>query len=144
MKGGQHAELVQKLRESADPREKERIETVLRAAEGRHSLEDLAELAGRARSTIQLWMQKFSHGGVAGLLARDTPPGSSSPIGTSKINAELRAGLKRGRWHTAAEVAVWLKETHGIERSRTSIYYWFSQKGLRDGVLRHSGKKRST
>ena len=43
---------------------------------------------------------------------------------------QLQAGLQAGRWTSAAHVAAWLEETHGISRSRKSIYYWFAKLGL--------------
>ena len=49
----------------------------------------------------------------------------------SQAFSELRfGGLQAGRWTSAAHVAAWLEETHGISRSRKSIYYWFAKLGL--------------
>ena len=127
MSAAQRAELLEEMSRSADARSKAWLEIVILAASGPHTLEELAHRAGRSRSTIQVWIEKFTRGGVAGLLARDTPPGTCSPIGVSKIQAQMRAGLKSGRWRTAVQVAAWLKETHGIKRSRKSIYYWISK-----------------
>ena len=132
----QHASLTERLRRSPDDRDKERLEVLLRATEGRHTLDDLARFAGRARSTIQVWMEKFEQGGVTGLLHRDAPPGSTSPIAAKRVQTELRAGLKSGRWRTAAEVAAWLKDEHGIQRSRKSLYYWLNKIGS-EGSLPH-------
>ena len=102
----------------------ERVGFALLGATGLHTMEDLAKLVGRRRSTLQTWLTKFQAGGLAGLLERDAAPGVVSPVGTPKVQRELQAGLKSGRWTTASEVAAWLKQTHGIERSRKSIYYW--------------------
>jgi len=98
------------------------------AASGQHTLEDLARLVGRQRSTIQNWLAKFAAGGVPGLLERDTPPGIISPIAELRVQKQLQEGWKVGRWKSATEVAAWLKEAHGIERSRKSIYYWIGKK----------------
>ena len=117
-------ELRRRLRVTKDPRERERLQVALWAAGGEHTLEDLARMAGRARASIQTWLDKFAAGGVDGLLHRDTPPGSSSPLASAQIQAELRAGLAAGRWRSAAEIAGWLEAEHGIRRSRKSIYYW--------------------
>jgi transposase len=129
----QLADLRQRVRTVTDPREKERLQVVLWASRGEHTLEDLARLVGRARSTIQVWLEKFQQGGLPVLLQRDTPPGSTSPIGEAKVQAELRAGLKEGRWRTAGQVAAWLKAAHGIERAAKSLYYWLGKAG---GALR--------
>jgi transposase len=126
-------ELKERLRATSDVREKERLQVVLWSTAGRHTLEDLARLAGRARSTIQIWLDRFEAGGVARVLERESPPGQSSPIGEPKVQAELKAGLKSGRWRTAGQVAAWLKEAHGIERAAKSIYRWL---GKANGALR--------
>jgi len=126
-------ELKERLRTTADWREKERLQVVLWSAQGRHTLEDLARLAGRARSTIQIWLDHFEAGGVDQVLERESPPGQSSPIGEPQVQAELKAGLKSGRWRTAGQVAAWLKEAHGIKRAVKSIYRWL---GKADGALR--------
>ncbi len=117
------------LRSSADARTAERMRFALLAATGRHTLEELAVQVGRQRSTLQSWLAKYQTGGLIGLLERDTPPGLASPLGTGKIESQLQAGLKAGRWTSAAHVARWLRETHGITRSRKSLYYWFAKWG---------------
>lgn len=126
-------ELKERLRTTSDVRQKERLQVVLWSTQGRHTLEDLARLAGRARSTIQIWLDHFEAGGVARVLERESPPGQSSPIGEPQVQAELKAGLKSGRWRTARQVAAWLKEAHGIERAAKSIYRWL---GKANGALR--------
>ena len=125
--------LKERIRSSTDLRDKERLQVVLWATSGQHTLEDLAELAGRARSTIQIWLDHFNVGGLDKLLERDTPPGSTSPVAGTKVQDELKAGLQAGKWRTAGQVAAWLKEAHGIERAAKSLYYWLGKVG---GALR--------
>jgi len=133
------AELNRLLGSTRDIRARERLRFAQRASVGRHTLEELARLAGRSRSTIQNWLGKFESGGLAGLLARDTPPGMISPLATMGIQAQLRAGLKSRRWKSAAEVAAWLKEKHGIDRARKSIYYWMRKHQIQSGKRRPRG-----
>jgi transposase len=121
------------IRSATDPRDKERLQVVLWATRGQHTLEDLARLAGRARSTIQVWLDAFTEGGLTRLLEREAPPGKSSPVAEAKVQTQLQAGLKAGRWRTAGQVAAWLKEAHGIERAAKSLYYWLGKVG---GALR--------
>ena len=130
---GAAVQVKQRLRAVTDPRQRERLQVVLWAASGQHTLEDLAQLAGRARSTVQVWLDQFGAGGVDRLLEREAPPGKSSPIGTPEVQAELRAGLQAGRWRTAGQVAAWLQEAHGIKRAAKSIYRWLGKVG---GALR--------
>ncbi len=120
----QLGKLQRLLDASHDTRATERLQLILRAATGRNTLEELARRAGRSRSTIQNWLGKLEAGGVAGLLDRDTPPGMLSPLASKTVQAQFEAGVKSGRWQSAAQIAAWLKQDHGIERSRKSIYYW--------------------
>lgn len=125
--------LKEAIRTATDPRQKERLQAVLWAASGKHTLEDMAQLSGRARSTIQIWLDKYTQGGLKELLERDTPPGSTSPLSEEKIQKELQQGLKEGRWLTAGQVSAWLKKSHGIERAAKSLYRWLGKAG---GALR--------
>ena len=125
----QQAELPRLLRAAADKRERERLQVALWAGTGRYTLEELAKKAGRARATIQLWLDKFKTGNIQGLLARDTPPGASSPLSAPRLQAQLRAGLRAGRWRSAEAMVAWLKEEHGIDRARKTLYYWLKKNG---------------
>ena len=127
------ARIKQEMRATTDARDKERMQVVLWATSGQHSLAALATLAGRARSTIQIWLDDFTEGGLTQLLEREAPPGKPSPVAGPKVQEQLQAGLKAGRWRTAGQVAAWLKETHGIERAVKSLYYWLGKVG---GALR--------
>lgn len=133
MSAGELAQLKQGIRAATDPRNKERLQVVLWATSGQHTLDELAGLAGRARSTIQIWLDDFMEGGPTKLLERETPPGSTSPVAAPKVQEQLQAGLQAGRWRTAGQVAAWLKETHGIQRAAKSLYYWLGKAG---GALR--------
>ena len=124
LSAAERAMLHRLLRTATDSRTRERAQWALWASTGEHTLEDLARKIGRARATIQNWLDKFSVGGVGGLLERATPPGSTSPLAEPRIQEQLKAGLKTGRWRTAREVAAWLEETHGVKRARKSLYYW--------------------
>ena len=120
----EQAELDSLMKQNGDPRLKERLKFLAQAARGRFTLEELAELTGRSRSTIQNWLGKFASGRSTGLMERDTPPGRESPLAQPRIQKQLKAALQSGRLKTAADVAVWLKQKHGFKRSRKSIYYW--------------------
>ena len=78
-------------------------------------------------------MDDFTAGGLAQLLEREAPPGKVSPIAKAKVQTQLQAGLKVGKWRTAGQVAAWLKEAHGIERATKSLYYGLGKVG---GALR--------
>lgn len=134
-------EMQRRIRETTDARQRERLRLALWAGAGRHTLEDLALRAGRSRSTIQNWLCKFNRGGVEELMERATPPGSESPLGTQRIRVKIKAGLKSGRFRSAAQVAAWLQKEHGILRARKSLYYWFQKYGLETPHSRKSDNK---
>ena len=129
MSAEEMAQVKQGIRSATDARDKERLQVVLGATSGQHSLQALVELTGRARSTIQIWLDDFTEGGLTKLFEREAPPGKPSPVAAPKIQEQLQAG----HWRTAGQVAAWLKETHGIERAAKSLYYWLGKVG---GALR--------
>jgi len=125
----ERAQLDLLLRGQRDPRERERLRVCRWAASGRHTLDDLAGLAQRRRSTIQNWLRKFHEGGLAGLMRRARPPGLISPVSSPEIQSELARGLSAGTWKSAAEISSWLKQTHRINLARKSVYYWLAKNG---------------
>ena len=133
MSATEAAALKERIRAAPDPRAKERLQVVLWATSGQHTLAELARLSGRTRSTIQVWRDSFIAGGVVQLLVRETPPGKVSPVAEIKVQTQLQAGLQAGQWRTAGQVAAWMKEAHGIERATKSLYYWLGKVG---GALR--------
>jgi transposase len=120
---------MRRVESATEAREQERLRFALLAASGQHTLEGLAQRLGRARSTLQLWLDKFNTGGLGSLLQRESPPGLLSPLASATVQAELKAGLKAGRWVSAQQIADWLEEAHGIQRARKSIYYWLNRNG---------------
>lgn len=133
LSAAQEARIRKLVRATSDLRDQERLRFALKAATGKHTLEELARLVGRSRSTLQNWLAKFLAGGLEGLLERDTPPGKFSPIAHPKIHSQLKVGMKLGRWASAAQVAAWLKNHHGINRSRKTVYYWLGKFRTRVG-----------
>jgi len=129
----QQAELEKRFKAEEDVRRRQRLQAILLATTGQHGYRDIARIVGCATSTFALWLNKYLAGGMEGLLRRDTPPGSSSPIATATVQRELVAGLKAGRWRTAGQVAAWLAQTHGIQRAAKSMYRWLGKAG---GALR--------
>ncbi len=122
--------LTRRLVVERDARVRERLQFAERAATGRYTLEELAVFIGRSRSTLQNWLDKFTAGGLTGLLEREAPPGRTSPLADHKVQTQLDAALKSGRLRTAAQVAAWLHDKHGCRRARKSMYYWLRR---RDG-----------
>jgi len=114
-------------RKSRNTKHKEKAQALLLAHSGTKSYEEIAEVVGRARSTIQVWVNAFEKHGVNGLEKKAVYPGRPSEVSDSTIQKALLKGLESGRWITGVEVQQWLKKEHGLSRSMTSIYYWLGK-----------------
>ena len=91
--GAQQDELGRALKERSDPRERDRIQTVRLATTGRHTHEEIAALVGRARSTVQVWVNRYEAGGggrVAGPERR--PPVGRANCKTRRSKPKFRPG----------------------------------------------------
>lgn len=126
---GQLEELRSSLKENTDSRQRDRLQAIQLATTGRHTHQEIAQLLGRARSTIQLWLDLYEAGQLPRLLERKQAPGKSSELNRPEVQAQLKAGLKKGQWRTAAQIAAWLAQTHGIQRAAGSLYYWLGKVG---------------
>ena len=122
-------ELRDALKEHAEPRLRDRLQAIQLATTGRHTHDEIAQLLGRARSTIQVWLDRYEAGLLPRLLERKAAPGKTSEMQRPAIQEQLQAGLQTGRWRTAAQIATWLAETHGIKRAAGSLYYWLGKVG---------------
>jgi transposase len=125
--------LEERFKAADEVRQRQRLQAILLATSGQHGYREIAQIVGCSTSTFALWLNKYQAGGLEELLRRESPPGQISPIGAQKVQEELLAGLKAGRWRTAGQVAAWLQETHGIKRAVKSIYRWL---GKANGALR--------
>jgi len=125
----QQQELRAALKESTAPRQRDRLQAIQLATTGRHTHEEIAQLLGKARSTIQLWLDQYEAGQLPRLLERKTAPGKASELQRPEVQAQLQAGLQKGQWRTAAQIAAWLAQTHGIKRAAGSLYYWLGKVG---------------
>lgn len=123
-------EVRRRYRRTQDTRVKERCQAVLLAHGGQHTYEEIAQVVGRSRSTIQIWIQSFCSEGLASLeTSQGRGGGKPTKMRDEAIQADLASGLKEGRWMTGPEVRQWLLETYGMKRSMTSIYYWLGKLG---------------
>ena len=86
-------------------------------------------LVGRARSSIQQWIDRYEAGGLSRLLEQKKAPGQKSPLQEPALQAQIQEGLKKGMWRTAGQLAAWLEQTHGIRRAANSLYYWLGKVG---------------
>jgi len=125
------AETLRRLyRETSDPRVKERAQAVLLALGGTRTYGEIAEVVGRARSTVQIWIADFVRDGLDSLGSRQGEGGGRpTEMRGDKVQEELGKGLREGRWTTAPEARSWLADQFGIRRSPTSVRYWLRKAG---------------
>jgi len=110
--------------------------------QGEQSLDRIAQAVGRARSTIQQWLDDYRTGGVDALLrdGRADNPGQPGKL-TAAAKAQLEAGLPSGRWRTVPQMRAWLKTHHGIHLALSSVYHRLGKAGARLRVPRPSHVK---
>ena len=119
-------EVHERLRQGGSQRQTERLMAVRMAMEGQHTLEQIAQAVGRARSRITAWMRIVREHGLDELLGRHQGRGREAQV-KDKALAGLRKGLRRGRWKSAQEAGLWLKQRHGVELSLSGIRYWLKK-----------------
>jgi transposase len=136
-------ELRKRFLASKEPKEKERLQAVLLAMSGSHTHGEIAGIVGRARSLIQIWLDRFETGGIEGLLKRGKAPGKTSALQRPAVQKQMVAGLREGRWLTAPQLAAWLRKKHGIVRKPQRLYYWLGKLGGKRKVPRPSHVKKN-
>jgi transposase len=122
-------ELRQAFKTLTDPRSRDRVQAVQLATTGQHTHEEIALLVGRARSSIQQWIDRYEAGGLSRLLEHKKAPGQKSPLQEPALQAQIQEGLQKGMWRTAGQLAAWLEQTQGIRRAANSLYYWLGKVG---------------
>lgn len=120
-------ELKRRFKRTDDVYEKVRLQAVLLATKGQHTLAEIADLVGYARSGVQKFLQRFGEGNFEALLERKKAKGRESELQDPALQESLREGLRQGRWRTASQLAAWLKEEHQIQRVTGSMYYWLGK-----------------
>lgn len=120
-------ELARLIKTERDALLRDRMRAVLLAFDGTRRYEDIARQLGRARSSVQLWLDAFVQGGIRVLLEREKQPGKASAMQKPAIQQAVAAGLREGRWRTGPQFAAWLHQTHGIKLCATQVYYWLGK-----------------
>jgi transposase len=130
------AEVGSQIKKQSNALLRDRLRAVQLAFDGTRRYEDIARQIGRARSSVQLWIETFTAEGLEGLLSRKKAPGKASALQAAKVQADMAQGLREGRWRTGPQFAAWIKEEHGIELCPTQTYYWLKKAGARLKVPR--------
>ena len=122
------AEVERLLAQGGSSRRMERLMALRLGLGGEHTLEQIGQAVGRARSRIIEWMKIAREEGVESLLGRHQGRGRKAQVSAAALKG-LRHGLRRGRWKRAKEAAEWLQQRHGITMGAGGVRYWLKKAG---------------
>ena len=94
------AEIGRRIKKESNALLRDRLRAVQLAFDGTRRYEDIARQVGRARSSVQLWIETFSTEGLDGLVSRKKAPGKASALQEAAVQADIAQGLREGRWRT--------------------------------------------
>lgn len=123
-------EVARLYRSEKEAWKKERLLAIKLLLETDKTLEQVADIVGRARSRIQVWVKKFREGGIVSLLTRGNGGGRKSRV-TPVAQKAIIEKLREGTFRTAKQFQSWLKSEHQIELSEKGIYYHLGKLGGR-------------
>lgn len=106
---------------------RERLQTVKLGLEGEKGLEEIAEIVGRSRSTVQLWIDLYREGGMGALLKE--PGRGKGPASRlhPRARKELQKKLARGSFRRAEDVREWLEKRFGIQVGVGAVYHYLKK-----------------
>jgi transposase len=112
--------------------QRQRLQAMQMAAQGKWTLQQIGDAVGAGRSTIAAWLKLLRTQGFDALLQWKEGQGAPSKL-SAEIQAAIHAGLETGRWRRGRDLVVWLQKEHGIELSLSGAYYYLGKAG---GVLK--------
>jgi transposase len=112
--------------------QRQRLQAMQMASQGRWTLQQIGDAVGAGRSTVAAWLKLLRTQGFDALLQWKEGQGAPSKL-SAEIQAAIHAGLAAGRWRRARDLQLWLQEEHGIEMGLSGAYYYLGKAG---GVLK--------
>src|ERR1043165_3956931 len=86
-------QLEKEFRETGDVRTRTRLGAMRMLCGGTRTLAEVAQAVGCARSTLQVWVEAYRHGGLDQVVVREKPGASASPMQDAGLQQQLRANL---------------------------------------------------
>jgi transposase len=114
------------------PWQRQRLQAMAMAAQGKWTLQQIADAVKAGRSTVSGWLKLVRTQGAEALLKWKEGQGAPGKL-TKQIEEAIREGLGEGRWRRARDLQLWLQQEHGIELSLKGVYYYLGKVG---GVLK--------
>lgn len=128
--------LQQEIQRSEESRYDHRLHGVLLVAQGL-TCPEVGRLLGDAPRTVEYWVRRFEHGGLAGLTEGERPgrPPRLSPAQMREVNRVLRsrptdAGMPVNLWD-GKTLAAWIEKRYGIGLGVRQCQRLFRQFGFR-------------
>jgi len=112
--------------------QRQRLQAMHMAAQGKWTLQQIGDAVGAGRSTVAVWLKLVRTQGFAALLRWKEGQGAPGKL-SAQIQAAVQAGLATGRWRRARDLQLWLQKEHGIEMGLSGVYYYLGKAG---GVLK--------
>jgi len=123
------ADIAARIKKESNASMRDRLRAIQLAFDGMLRYEDIARQLGRARSSVQRWIEAFTAEGLEGLLTRKKAPGKVSVMHNVQVQAGIEEGLREGHWRTGPQFAAWVRQAHGIDLCATQTYYWLKKAG---------------
>lgn len=136
LSGEERERLEKEFRETGDVRTRTRLGALRMLCGGTHTLAQVAEAVGCARSTLQVWVAAYRRGGLEQAVLREKPGASSSPMQDAGLQQQLRENFAAGAFRTCEQMRRWLRATHGIVLHLKAGYYWLKSFGAKLRVPR--------
>jgi len=112
--------------------QRQRLQAMQMAAQGKWTLQQIADAVGAGRSTVAGWLKLLRTQGLEGLLQWKEGQGAPGRV-SAEIQAAIQAGLATGQWRRARDLLLWLEQEHGIKMKLSGAYYYLGKAG---GVLK--------
>jgi len=136
-------ELDKEIKKCEDVRLSVRLQAIRLAYTGLHTLEEIAQITGRARSMVVRYINGFRKEGVKALHSK--PKGGKREKRCTldeKSQQGLIDGLKAGKWKSVREIQEWLQKTHLQKMSVGGLYNWLWKRKAKPKVPRKSHAKK--
>lgn len=116
-------ELKDLMHAQSQARSKERVQLLYLLQSGQaKSVTHAASLLGRGRITLQRWLSKYDHGGIAALLTRDVPIGRICQIPAVAQAALIERLSSPEGFGSYGEIQDWLKTEYDHEITYEGIH----------------------
>lgn len=140
-KTGQAQEVLDRLQNEPPGWKRERLLALKHGLSGEMSLKEIGEAVGRARSCIQRWFDLFRSHGLERVLHKEHAGGIESTLSASAAEG-MTEKLREGAWRRAKDAQDWLRQEHGVDVARSTVYKYLGKCGARLKVPRPSHAKK--